>query len=100
MIRVIYRWRVDPERLDEFSEAWRRTTRAIHASTPGARGSFGLQSIEAPDEVLTIALWETEAQWRAFIETARSGSMRAMHEIATQLSATAYHQIGDETVSG
>lgn len=98
MIRVIYTWSVAPERMDSFEQTWRRTTRAIHDAMPGALGSFCLRSIEAPGEILTIALWETEAQWRRFIETAKTTSMKGLHEIGTQVSAKAYHQVGDETV--
>lgn len=99
MIRVIYAWTVAPDRMDEFEQVWRRTTRAIHETTPGARGSFCLRSLDAPDEILTIALWDTEDHWRSFIETAKTGSMKGLHEIGTQTSVRAYHQVGDETVA-
>lgn len=99
MIRVIYKWEIDPDRLDEFETTWRRTTRSIHGNTEGALGSFCLQSAEDPRVVLTVALWEREEQWTRFIETARGTSMKDLHAIGTQISATAYHQIGDETVS-
>ena len=99
MIRVIYQWDIEPERLKEFETIWRRTTRSIHDSTAGALGSFCLQSAEDPRTVLTVALWEHEEQWKRFIETARGTSMKDLHAIGTQISATAYHQIGDETVT-
>lgn len=98
LIRVIYRWRVEPTKMHEFEVAWRQTTRSIHAGTKGALGSFCLQSIEDPSEMLTVALWETHNQWQHFIKTARSNSMRDLHDLGTQISATAYRQIGDETV--
>ena len=99
MIRVIYTWRVAEARMDEFNATWRATTRSIHNSTEGARGSFCVRSIDNPGEVLTIALWETEAQWRDFMANAKSHSMRSLHEIAEQVSARVYAQLGDETVA-
>lgn len=95
----MYRWTVKAGDRAEFVERWRRATTAIHETTEGALGSFCLQGIEAEDEILTVALWRTEAQWRGFIDAARTGHMRSLHEIATQLSATPYRQLGDETVS-
>ena len=97
-MRVIYSWQVEPERMEAFEAAWRETTRAIHRDTEGALGSFCLRSLDDPKAVLTVALWESEVQWRAFIETAKSGSMKRMHDLGKQVSAKAYHQLGDETV--
>ena len=99
MIRVIYTWKVPSDHLEQFQARWRETTRRIHDQTPGALGSFCLKSVERPDEVLTIALWQTQAQWRSFIKTAKSDSMKTLHEIATQIAAEAYEQLGDETIS-
>ncbi len=99
MIRVVYRWKVAPDRQDAFATAWRQATRAIHAETPGALGSFCLQSIDAPDEMLTIALWRTEQDWRDFIGAARQGPMGAIHKLGELISTTPYRQLGDETVT-
>lgn len=99
MMRVIYRWKVPAERKQEFADTWRGATRAIHAETPGALGSFCLENIEDADEVLTVALWQSEQQWRDFIGGAKLGPMAALHEIGTLLSSTPYKQLGDETVS-
>jgi heme-degrading monooxygenase HmoA len=99
MIRVIYRWKVEPERSEQFLSAWRLATRAIHAETDGALGSFCLASVDEPSEFLTVALWRSERDWRGFIDEARNGPMAAIHKIAKLLSATPYRQLGDETVS-
>ncbi|MBO6505310.1 MAG: antibiotic biosynthesis monooxygenase [Kordiimonadaceae bacterium] len=99
MIRVIYRWNVSPERKQEFADAWQKATRAIHGETPGALGSFCLENIEDVDEVLTVALWHSEQQWRDFIGSAKQGPMAALHDIGTLLSTTPYNQLGDETVA-
>ena len=100
MIRVVYRWKVQNSGVAEFVEHWRKTTQAIHETTDGALGSFCLQDIEHEDEISTVALWRTEEQWRRFIGTADRTSMSRMHELATQLSARPYRQLGDETLSG
>lgn len=99
MIRVIYRWKVPQERRQEFADAWRAATRNIHAETPGALGSFCLENTEDPLEVLTVALWRSEQQWRAFIGEAKHGPMAVLHEIGTLISSTPYNQLGDETFS-
>ncbi len=98
MIRVIYKWRVPLERQAEFEKIWQETTRRIHETTSGARGSFCLASIDDPTEVLTVALWDSEGQWREFIENAKATSMSGLHDIAEQISAKPYIQLGDETV--
>ncbi len=56
MIRVVYRWRVEPRDRAEFVARRRRATTVIHETTEGALGSFCLQAIEAEDEILTVAL--------------------------------------------
>ena len=100
MIRVIYKWRVDPENLEKFESTWRDMTRSIHATVDGALGSFCLQEVDDPSTVLTVALWENEAQWRAFMgDSEKAPLMKSLHEIAEQISATPYKQLGDETIS-
>ncbi len=99
MLRVIYSWKVPSERKQEFADAWRGATRAIHKETPGALGSFCLENIEDTDEVLTVALWRSEQEWRDFIGDAKKGPMAILHEIGTLVSSTPYKQLGDETVT-
>ena len=98
MIRVIYQWKIDPARQQEFVSAWQLATRTIHHDIPGAMGSFCLETIGAPDQVLTVALWQSEEDWRAFIPNARNGPMASIHKIGELISITPYQQLGDETV--
>ena len=98
MIRVIYQWKIDPARREEFVGAWRQATRAIHRETPGAMGSFCLETMGSTDELLTVALWQSEAEWRTFISSARAGPMATIHKIGELISTTPYAQLGDETV--
>lgn len=98
MIRVLYRWTVAPEDREDFIARWQQATRAIHETTAGALGSFCLGAIDKQDELMTIALWRSEAEWRAFMPKARTGPMAVLHRIGTLQSATPYDQLGDETV--
>ena len=98
MIQVIYRWNVPLENQAAFIEAWENTTVGIRDTTVGARGSICVASVDRPTEILTIAKWDELAQWQAFIERAKSTTMRAMHELGRQLSHDVYEQKGDFTV--
>ena len=98
MIQVIYRWAVPIENQSAFLEAWEQTTLSIRESTAGARGSFCVVGVDDPTEILTIARWDELEQWQAFIEDAKLDSMKAMHELGTQVSCQAYAQQGDFTV--
>ena len=99
MIRVIYTWKVSARDRAEFVARWRQVTTSIHETTEGALGSFCLQSAEDEETILTVALWRSEDGWRDFVGAARTGSMKLLHEIATQVSAVPYRQLGDETVT-
>ena len=98
MIQVVYRWDVPVERQEAFLAAWAQTTVTIRETTEGARGSFCIVGIDTPTEVLTIARWDRLDQWQGFVAGARLTSMRDMHALGTQLSATAYEQKGDFTI--
>ncbi|THC44207.1 antibiotic biosynthesis monooxygenase [Massilia sp. Mn16-1_5] len=64
MIRVIYRWRVDPERAEEFAAAWREVTRHIQQACPDARGSVLLKSQLDAHVYLAVARWDSIDAWR------------------------------------
>jgi len=95
MIYVIYDWSVSQEKLNQFLEVWSQTTQAIHRAVDGALGSFCLGGIDDPRTVKTIAKWESLAQWQFFIQTAKSGPMKALHDIATLNSSRAYVGFGN-----
>ncbi len=99
MIRVVYRWKIEPDRQAEFENTWRHMTRAIHEDVAGALGSICLQAIDTPDEMVTIATWETEDQWRSFIQEAKRDSMKKLHALASLIDVSPYFEVGDETVS-
>jgi heme-degrading monooxygenase HmoA len=66
MIRVLYRWKVNPGQEDVFAKAWTQGTKVIRATVKGARGSLLLQSRKNPCEFVAIARWTSVDDWRAF----------------------------------
>ncbi len=97
MIRVIYRWKVEPADFEDFKRAWRSATNRIHESVPGALGSFMLRPIGKGYEVLTVAKWESESRWKEFWGEQDPEEMQAMRKWGTQLSADVYDEIADYT---
>lgn len=99
MIRIIYRWRLKTEtELESFQVAWAKATTAIRATTPGARGSFLLQSLNDLTEVLTIARWPRLEDWKSFWENPNRSEMTEMHLYTERLSEEVYAEIEDHTV--
>lgn len=65
MIRVLYRFDVNPGCEDAFIEAWKRTTLLIREHRPGARGSVLLRSREDPLKFSGFATWDSSEAWQA-----------------------------------
>jgi heme-degrading monooxygenase HmoA len=66
MIRIMYRWKVNPGQEDVFAKAWTQGTKVIRATVKGARGSLLLKSRKNPCEFVAIARWTSVEDWRAF----------------------------------
>ncbi|MBK7355447.1 MAG: antibiotic biosynthesis monooxygenase [Propionivibrio sp.] len=98
MIRIVYEWRVKPEHITEFREAWKQTTNSIHESVEGARGSFLLQAVEDPSKILTIARWDSVKHWQAFWQSENPLEMMRMRALGERISVTAYDEFADYTV--
>ena len=79
MIRVMYRWKVNPGQEDVFAKAWTQGTKIIRATVKGARGSLLLKSRKNPCEFVAIARWISVADWRAF----RRGEKPALESFRT-----------------
>jgi heme-degrading monooxygenase HmoA len=94
---VIYRWEVAPEDFEEFKKTWRATTNQIHASVPGALGSFMLRGQENASEVLTIAKWESFESWEQFWRNTDPEEMGEMRKLGKRISVEAYSEIEDHT---
>lgn len=97
MIRVIYRWEVEPADFEDFKTAWAVTTNRIHESVAGALGSFMLRPISGESQVLTVATWESETCWRSFWGNQDPREMRDMRRLGKRLSVDVYEEIADYT---
>ncbi len=97
MVRVIYEWQVNAENISAFREAWKQTTTMIHKSVRGARGSFLVQEVDKPGKILTIARWDSLADWQAFWESENPREMSRMRELGRRISVTAYDEFADYT---
>ena len=97
MVRVIYRWNVDPEHFEAFQAIWRKTTNQIHDTVEGALGSFLLRSVDDKKEVLTIAKWKSIDAWKSFWGKANPEAMQAMRKLGVRVSAEAFEEMEDHT---
>ena len=97
MIRVVYRWQVEPKDFEAFGETWRATTNRIHETVPGALGSFMLRSFENEAEVITVARWESRQAWEQFWGNQDPEAMQAMRTLGKRVSAEAFEEIEDHT---
>jgi heme-degrading monooxygenase HmoA len=66
MLRVLYRWEVDPEGAAEFVAAWGRATRIVRSSKPGSRGSTLMRNQSDPRTYVALAEWTSLEAWQAF----------------------------------
>lgn len=57
MIRVLYKWTVEPHAQAGFREWWQAGTLRIRAENPGALGSTILESREDPNLFVGVARW-------------------------------------------
>ena len=97
MIRIIYNWRVDPEKLDLFIETWKATTNRIHKEIKGARGSFMLQNDQDKREIKTIARWDSLNDWKKFWNDSKPGQMQSMHDLGERISVEIFREVDDFT---
>ncbi|MCB1779725.1 MAG: antibiotic biosynthesis monooxygenase [Nitrosomonas ureae] len=97
MIRVIYRWHVEPGNFEEFKRIWANTTNRIHESVTGALGSFILKSFENENEVITIAKWGSLESWKDFFGNENPKEMEAMRKLGKRISVEAFEEVEDRT---
>jgi len=97
MIRIIYSWKVAQENLELFTETWKRTTNKIHEEVEGARGSFMVQSETNPQEIKTIARWDSLDAWKKFWHDSNPGQMQGMHNLGERVSVEVFNEIDDFT---
>ena len=74
MIRVIYRWIIDPASEDQVIDAWRAATVRIRQEQPGAMGSTLLRPADAPNKAVGLARWQRREDVEAFWAAGTNGS--------------------------
>lgn len=97
MVRVIYRWQVEAHRFDAFQAKWSEATQLIHASVPGALGSMLLRDAADPQSVLTIAKWQSKAEWETFFAGENPVQMQAMRTLGKRISVECFEEVQDHT---
>ena len=97
MVRVVYRWKVEPRNFAAFRESWSATTNRIHDTVSGAMGSFMLRGCESETEVITVAKWDRLESWEAFWQGEDPEAMKGMRMLGERLSAVAYEEVEDLT---
>ena len=97
MIRIIYSWKVEPEKLELFIETWRSTTNKIHKEVAGARGSFMLQNDKDGRDIKTIARWDSLHDWKKFWHDNSHSQMGAMHDLGERVSVEIFSEVDDFT---
>ena len=60
MIRVMYRWTVKKEDVEEFVRTWEEGTLKIQTQCAGAMGSILLRSSEDPEHFFGMARWPSK----------------------------------------
>lgn len=97
MIRIIYSWKVEPEKLETFIETWKKTTNKIHEEVEGARGSFMLQHEKDSTEIKTVAKWDSLQNWEKFWHEGNHSQMGKMHDLGKRISVEIFKEIEDFT---
>ena len=97
MIRVIYRWEVQPGAEEAFVEAWTQGTEVIRGRVKGAYGSVLLRNRKKPSEFIAIARWESFADWQAFSDAKPPApqAFQCVEEISTFVSTEVCDEIYD-----
>ncbi|PRX56885.1 antibiotic biosynthesis monooxygenase [Flagellimonas meridianipacifica] len=97
MIRIVYTWHVEPEKMNLFIETWKKTTNTIHQQIKGAKGSFMIQNNNNIREIKTVARWDSLEHWESFWQGNGKTKMGSMHELGHRVSVEVFKEIDDFT---
>jgi quinol monooxygenase YgiN len=99
VIRVIYRWTVDPATEDRFVDAWREATERIRAHEAGALGSTLLRPCDTPNTLVGFARWQrhddVEAFWTSGNATPLPGATLESIEILDEIEHMTLEHLAD-----
>jgi heme-degrading monooxygenase HmoA len=96
MIRVTYRWSVDPQQADAFVAAWWEATRCIQQAWPDARGSVLLRSQLDANVYLAVARWASLAAWQASRQAESVVPAAIVERMQAAATGPASYEIFDE----
>ncbi|MGH8012353.1 MAG: antibiotic biosynthesis monooxygenase family protein [Candidatus Binataceae bacterium] len=102
MIRVIYRWRVNPGGEQAFQQAWEQGTKAIMRAVEGSHGSLLMRCGDTPSEFAGMAKWESFEAWRAAHKSPNwppdREATRVVHRVAGKtISREIFEELSDLT---
>ena len=104
MIRVIYRWTVDPATEDRFVDAWREATERIRAHEAGALGSTLLRPSDTPNTLVGFARWQryddVEAFWASGNATPLPGATLESIEILDEVEHMTLEHVANPRTAG
>jgi heme-degrading monooxygenase HmoA len=98
MIRVVYRWSVDPQQADAFVAAWWEATRYIQQAWPDARGSVLLKSQVDANVYLAVARWNSVDAWALSRQSASVVPAAVIERMAAATAGPASYDIFDEVL--
>lgn len=97
MIRIVYSWKVEPQKIELFIETWKRTTNKIHEEVKGARGSFMIQNHEDPTAIKTVARWDALEDWQRFFQGSNPSQMLSMRDLGERTGVEIFREVDDFT---
>jgi hypothetical protein len=96
MVRVLYRWRVEPARRAAFRDWWHEGTIRIRTSYQGALGSTLLSPADDDAHLVAMARWRSRADLEHFWATAGGVAFDG----AVMESAEIFEELDDLTITG
>ncbi len=99
MFRVIYRWSVEPENVEQFERVWLKATNTIYKNVKGAMGSLLMRSANDENIMIGVARWRSLEEWEAFWNDSNPIQMESLSDYSKRISIEKFEEINDQTVS-